>query len=396
MRQIDIAAFATYLIISTISVNVAVVLFFSKNTFIKSPKKALYERGRKLVAISALIEGLTDVVIVSRMVYNNEYLCLNKFFVPTTFFFEMTLMFVAMLNFLHSNKYSLQKMAIFIFPVTAIVLLHAITFISQYGFVFHMPAYEKFLNTRTSIVLATLLDIAIISEAIFSIIIIIRKAISFHRHIDNYVCGPAVARSHWLTHIVGIFMLFFVVSAADFLVSTRNFDILTMWLKTIVFIVATVCGLNLQDIYIDISPAFDNKSESAQPTTADKKELAATTSQTPTVPTNSQIADIVDKWTNNSSKPFLAESITINQVAEQMQLNKRQLSQFLNNTLNMNFNTWINSLKVEEAKRMIVDEPDLSLYNIALRTGFTDAPAMSRIFKSRCGITPSAYRLQNS
>uniref|UniRef100_UPI004028BC96 helix-turn-helix domain-containing protein n=1 Tax=Prevotella sp. TaxID=59823 RepID=UPI004028BC96 len=43
-------------------------------------------------------------------------------------------------------------------------------------------------------------------------------------------------------------------------------------------------------------------------------------------------------------------------------------------------------------KRIIEEEPSQNFNIIANRVGFTDAPSMTKIFKSVCGMTPTMYR----
>ena len=104
------------------------------------------------------------------------------------------------------------------------------------------------------------------------------------------------------------------------------------------------------------------------------------------------IDDIVNHWTQRSDHPYLREGITVVQVAEEMGISPRLLSQYINNVRHFNFNTWINQLKVTEVKRLIDANNDMSLLLIANRTGFTDASAMSKIFKTITGMSPSTYR----
>lgn len=98
------------------------------------------------------------------------------------------------------------------------------------------------------------------------------------------------------------------------------------------------------------------------------------------------------EWTQRADKPYLKESITIMQVAEQMGLNTRLLSNYLNSVKGRNFNAWINYLKVEETKLLLLADRSVSLSDIAYKMGFTDLASMSKIFKSIEGMPPSVYR----
>lgn len=98
------------------------------------------------------------------------------------------------------------------------------------------------------------------------------------------------------------------------------------------------------------------------------------------------------EWIGRADKPYLKESITIMQVADQMGLNTRLLSNYINNVKGKNFNAWINFLKVEETKRVLLEDRSRPLGEIAYEMGFTDSASLSKIFKSIEGIPPSVYR----
>lgn len=93
-----------------------------------------------------------------------------------------------------------------------------------------------------------------------------------------------------------------------------------------------------------------------------------------------------------ADKPYLKDSITIMQVADQMGLNTRLLSNYINNVKGKNFNAWINFLKVEETKRVLLEDRSRPFGEIAYEMGFTDSASLSKIFKSIEGIPPSVYR----
>ena len=103
----------------------------------------------------------------------------------------------------------------------------------------------------------------------------------------------------------------------------------------------------------------------------------------------------MNEWTRRDDKPYLKESITITHVAEEMGLNARLLSNYINNVKGRNFNSWINYLKVQETKVVLLADRTLPLSDIAYRMGFADLASMSRIFKLMEGMPPSVYRQRN-
>lgn len=89
---------------------------------------------------------------------------------------------------------------------------------------------------------------------------------------------------------------------------------------------------------------------------------------------------------------YLDEDITIKQVADELHLTIHQLSELLNVKLMMNFNTFINHYRIQEAKQMLIDEPDRSVLSIAYAVGFNSKSSFYDAFTRFTGQTPVQYR----
>ena len=61
----------------------------------------------------------------------------------------------------------------------------------------------------------------------------------------------------------------------------------------------------------------------------------------------------------------------------------------------MNFQSWLNTLRVNEGKSLLLSEPRLSIEEIGTMVGFTQNYNFSKWFKLVTGITPFQYRKQN-
>ena len=57
----------------------------------------------------------------------------------------------------------------------------------------------------------------------------------------------------------------------------------------------------------------------------------------------------------------------------------------------MTINQYVNLLRVEEA-RIMLDSTEMSVQDIAMTVGFSDANYFSSVFKSVTGVSPRAYR----
>ncbi len=74
------------------------------------------------------------------------------------------------------------------------------------------------------------------------------------------------------------------------------------------------------------------------------------------------------------NKPYLDPSLKITDLVEAMCVNRTYLSRFINRTFGMNFNRYINSLRVREFKRLAASgaNADKSQQELVAKAGFTD------------------------
>lgn len=85
------------------------------------------------------------------------------------------------------------------------------------------------------------------------------------------------------------------------------------------------------------------------------------------------------------------EPITIAQVCEHFQYSSSYVSHTFNRFMGMNFNCYINKLRVQKAKDIMLRD-SVSVAEIALQCGFSDPNYFSYVFKKTTGVSPSAYK----
>lgn len=75
-----------------------------------------------------------------------------------------------------------------------------------------------------------------------------------------------------------------------------------------------------------------------------------------------------------------------------MNVNPRELSAYINCHYNMNFNRWINTLRIEEAKRMLSVPEDVKISYVSAVCGFADPASFSKTFRMIEGCSPKEFR----
>ena len=99
-----------------------------------------------------------------------------------------------------------------------------------------------------------------------------------------------------------------------------------------------------------------------------------------------------------SAKPYLNPEITLNQLAQQMEVPARQLSALINQELGQTFFDLTNRYRIEEAKRRIRESEDekLTILEVMYQVGFNSKSSFNTAFKKYTGVTPSDYKSQRS
>ncbi len=94
------------------------------------------------------------------------------------------------------------------------------------------------------------------------------------------------------------------------------------------------------------------------------------------------------------NKPHLRPDITLPKLADQLGIPGYRLSQVINQHYQQSFSDWINTQRVEEAKR-ILSEPsgaNKKISAVAFESGFNTLSAFNLFFKRTTGLTPSEFR----
>ncbi|MDF3123660.1 helix-turn-helix domain-containing protein [Rheinheimera sp. 1928-s] len=86
--------------------------------------------------------------------------------------------------------------------------------------------------------------------------------------------------------------------------------------------------------------------------------------------------------------------LSLEQLSELTGLNPRDISRAINLVAGLNFNDYINQLRVKQIQSQIQQQPDTSLLTLALNAGFNSKSSFNTSFRQWVGLTPSAYRQQ--
>lgn len=103
-----------------------------------------------------------------------------------------------------------------------------------------------------------------------------------------------------------------------------------------------------------------------------------------------EIGEKLSAWIESDG--YLALGLTLKELADILRTNRTYLSSYIKLTYKVSFREWISGLRLEYAKRMLLQNPELTIADIAERSGFQSASHFIRLFKEKEGCSPARWR----
>ncbi len=91
-------------------------------------------------------------------------------------------------------------------------------------------------------------------------------------------------------------------------------------------------------------------------------------------------------------KYYCKSGVNIEELAKKLNIGRTTLSNLINREEGMNFNSWINRLRIEDAKQLLIDHPDYPIAVVSELVGYTEQANFSRQFKQITGESPLYWR----
>ena len=107
-------------------------------------------------------------------------------------------------------------------------------------------------------------------------------------------------------------------------------------------------------------------------------------------PANAAYRATLEAWLEKE-KPYLNPDFQLMDLRQVLPLNRSYLSQFINKEYGCTFYQWVNGLRIEQAKRLLTEQPELKIQDVAKRCGFSSRQVFSRTFLRETGQIPSEW-----
>ncbi|CAM4058326.1 AraC family transcriptional regulator [Flavobacterium sinopsychrotolerans] len=226
---------------------------------------------------------------------------------------------------------------------------------------------------------------------IVSVFLILKKYREIY--LENYA-DSSTATYKWLFQITCVFLIAHSIVALKNVLRYSGFREIFLWTNVLVGAIALLItcwfimkALNHPELFRgvnsklqlakDILPAVEEKTESK-----DVQDDAI----------SSQISTL--KQYMAEKEPFLDPSLTIQELANQIDIPVRELSVLINHHMDQHFFDFVNEYRIQKAMGILKDQSrsQLTVLEILYEVGFNSKSSFNTSFKKHTNLTPTAYR----
>lgn len=155
------------------------------------------------------------------------------------------------------------------------------------------------------------------------------------------------------------------------------------------YIYLFLCYLNYLLFYEQVENAMEDG------ITSEEENLCDTTNQkqeqkqeTPFY--HAEIEKKIKGWIDTDG--YIRPGLTIKELSDKLQTNRTYLSGYIKTKYEMSFRDWITGLRIEYAKRLLAQNPRLTVADISEKSGFLSPSHFIRMFKENAGCTPVKWK----
>ena len=120
------------------------------------------------------------------------------------------------------------------------------------------------------------------------------------------------------------------------------------------------------------------------------EELSSAEMSASNIASNAEYRRALEAWMA-SEKPYLNPDFRLTDLMHVLPMNRTYLSNFINGEYGCNFYQYVTNYRIEEAKRLMREHPDMKLMDVAEQSGFASAVTFSRTFAKETGYSPTEW-----
>jgi AraC-like DNA-binding protein len=217
---------------------------------------------------------------------------------------------------------------------------------------------------------------------------------NYRSQMDNFYSGEEAEHLRWVRISFFAALVIGVVALLSALFMSALGALLFSVALIVFYITFAVRFLNYPFVFRYIERAMD--SEPAEEILLPTLDEPVTDNEAPAILPDPlafvAIEEQLKQWV--AEKRFTEKSVTIDTLAVCICTNHKYLSVYINTRKKQTFREWINRLRIEEAQHLMQQYPDMTVNEIAERTGFSDKSHFLRCFKKLTNLYPTEWKVE--
>lgn len=371
---------ATYIINGGTSLTLGILLLTLKP--FQGTEDRAYWTIKKYLAYTAFIDVLIDAVmlyVIFRGIGNGFP---DSFALPAAYWCQVFFLASATLMLLHEHTAYGRFLRWGIYPLGVLMLLFFVGFVAFRAGHGGIPApLTLYCRTDWYAGLTIAAHILLLLAILGSFALIAMAAKRFSLNVVNFYSGDDAVKIGRVRQFFTIYGAYIIVTTLNMFLLCETLSIMCINLRAVLKLLNVIMVFNMEPLFMSTGQKMTGF-DVAEEAEAEKEE-----------PLRAEMVEsAMKRWLNSKDKPYLKEGLALPDVADQMGISGLQLSYYLNHYLGVNFNSWINRLRIGEAKRLMEANPQMQISDVASAVGYSEIAVFSRNFKKAEGITATEYK----
>ncbi len=336
------------------------IIFTNKN--LKSNTNFLLAFTILSLVLSNLQYWFIDTGVIPRNLYDKNLLLFIPFeFLMLPFFFLFVKSYL--------NKKIIYHESIYLFIPFLLIILYLI--------------FRGFLHTELKIakIFNLIIEYMSIVFSVTVIVLIFKMLIKYEKENSNYADSKVIIKTNWLKRILYIGLLlctlwFISLNLLENFFDKGYYKFYPLWIGMAILIYWMGYSAILQKQLFN-----------------ERKEIRNQKLKLVNYNENSSSYSKIDSLIINN-KLHLNPNLSLKTLSKEFNLSEGYISQLINKNSSLNFNDYINSLRVHDAKDMLANNQydNYTITSIGLEAGFNSKSSFYTAFKKFTGQTPIEYK----
>ena len=145
--------------------------------------------------------------------------------------------------------------------------------------------------------------------------------------------------------------------------------------------------------YEQVENAFEQDIQSEEELLTDTETEPEIVSEKEVPVSYTEIIEKVANWIKTDG--YVQQGLTIKELSEILHTNRTYLSAYIKTTYKMTFREWITGLRLEYAKNILKEHPEINIQKLAESSGFLSRSNFIKSFTEKEGCTPAKWKKAN-